>query len=241
MSAEEKFGLMDLVDEIVFSLPDDQKANIASKIKSEFLSSAWQRLGALSHDLTLVVMGKSGYGKSTTLNKLVGESIFQTSDVEACTRSMQSVDYQMCPDSDAHYLSIADLPRLGQNPERDEEYIELYASVLQKSHLVLYLLRADQRDFSIDRWAFSRLFTTAEARRKMLIAVNAVDKIEPLNRSRPFALSREQSANVDLRLRTIAQEFDIPLSRIHPYSAAEDLGVDKICSAICSHLLKHVK
>jgi predicted GTPase len=228
-------SLSDLIDTREAFAPLQGRRTVVSNL------SAWGRRGAVSHDLTLVVMGKSGYGKSTTLNKLVGEAIFPTSDVEACTRSMQSVDYQMCPDSQAHYLSIADLPGLGENPERDEEYIGLYSSVLEKSHLIVYLLRADQRDFSIDHWAFSRLFTTAAGRRKVLIAVNAVDKIEPLNRFRPFALSPEQSANVDRRLQAIAQEFDIPLSRIHPYSAVEDFGVDKICKAICSHLLEHVE
>lgn len=227
--------LSDLIDTRAAFAPLQGRRTRASDL------SAWRRRGKISHDLTLVVMGKSGYGKSTTLNKLVGESLFQTSDIAACTRSMQSVDYQMCADSGDHYLSIADLPGLGENPERDEEYVALYASVLAKSQLVLYLLRADQRDFSIDRWAFSRLFPTVAARQKVLLAVNAIDKIEPLNRSRPFALSAEQSANVERRVRAVAKEFGVLPSRVHAYSAAEDVGIDQLCSAICTQLLKHVE
>ena len=57
-------------------------------------ATLWNRSNGDSYDLTVVAMGKTGYGKSTTLNTLLGESAFETSDIGGCTRRLQSVEYR---------------------------------------------------------------------------------------------------------------------------------------------------
>ena len=59
-----------------------------------------------SHDLQVVFLGKSGYGKSSLVNALSGLPAMATSDVEACTRVAQSVEYAIRP---GNFLSLADL------------------------------------------------------------------------------------------------------------------------------------
>lgn len=113
----------------------------------------WQRAEGTrhSHDLQVVFLGKSGYGKSSLVNALCGLPAMATSDVAACTRVIQSVEYAIHPE---HYLSLADLPGLGESQQRDREYLRLYREIIRKADVVVYALRADCRDYSIDLRAF---------------------------------------------------------------------------------------
>jgi predicted GTPase len=79
----------------------------------------------------VVAMGKTGYGKSTTLNTLLGEEAFETSDIGGRTRRLQSVDYHFCVPNDKYYCSFADLPGLGENRALDIEYYPLYRNTLR--------------------------------------------------------------------------------------------------------------
>ncbi len=54
----------------------------------------WDYAGTPSRTIQTIVICKSGYGISTTLNRIVGREVFETSDVEACTMEMYSADHQ---------------------------------------------------------------------------------------------------------------------------------------------------
>ena len=54
----------------------------------------WDYAGTPSRTIQTIVICKSGYGISTTLNRIVGREVFETSDVESCTMEMYSADHQ---------------------------------------------------------------------------------------------------------------------------------------------------
>lgn len=200
-------------------------------------ASIWQRDNGNSHDVQVIAIGKTGYGKSTTLNQLVGEEVFETNDIHGCTRAMQSAEYRFQTAKGQCYFSLADLPGIGEKPELDKRYIALYRQAIQKAHLAIYFLRADQRDYSIDLLAFSELFKTASERRKVILVINAVDKIEPLNRCLSFELSWEQVQSLELKLTQVSAKFDVPEDRIVAVSAIEQFNLDKLIHKIAEHLL----
>ena len=191
----------------------------------------WNRSGKTSEELQIIVMGKTGYGKSTLLNRLAGRNVFRTSDTQACTRQMESVDFPL-PYGRNQYFSLADLPGIGENPQRDREYIDLYRRTLRQASLVVYVLRADQRDFSKDEWAFSELFPTDVQRSKVVVALNAVDKIEPLCRSLPFQLFPEQVRNLVRKIRTVSSTLKIDEHQIVPVSAEEGYGIKDLVESM---------
>ena len=191
----------------------------------------WNRNGKTSEDVQIVVMGKTGYGKSTLLNRLVGEDVFRTSDTQACTRRMESADFPLLFGRN-QYFSLADLPGIGEHPQRDREYIDLYRRTLRQASLVVYVLRADQRDFSKDEWAFSELFPTDVQRSKVVVALNAVDKIEPLCRSLPFQLFPEQVRNLVRKIRTVSSTLKIEEHQIVPVSAEEGYGIKDLVESM---------
>lgn len=190
----------------------------------------WQRGNGASqsHDLQVVFLGKSGYGKSSLVNALSGLPAMATSDVAACTRVIQSVEYAIHP---GHYLSLADLPGLGESQQRDQEYLTLYRDILEKADVVVYTLRADCRDYSIDQRAFAELFSLADQGQKVVIALNGCDKIEPLQRQYSQTPSSAQRQNIERKVADLHRLFP-GMTNIVPCSAATGWNLDQLGEAI---------
>jgi predicted GTPase len=101
-------------------------------------------------------------------------------------------------------------------------------------------VRADQRDYSIDEKTFKQLFKTQEQRSKVVLALNCVDKIEPINRKLPFQPSKEQLRNIEEKVNTLSSLFGLPTSRIIPYSAVEEWNLNGLMDTI-AEVLKQSK
>lgn len=184
--------------------------------------------GALSHHAQVAFFGKSGYGKSSTVNSFFGDSILKTSDVEACTRRCESLDFELSPNC---YLSLADFPGIGESQYRDKEYLQMYADFLSLSTVIVYVLRADQRDLAIDEAACKTLFPDSDAKKKVIFALNCCDKIEPINRSKSVEPSPEQHQNINSKVNLIHKIFN-PINSIVPYSAATGWNINKLADEI---------
>lgn len=195
----------------------------------------WRRpdSGGTSHDLQVVVLGKSGYGKSSLINALTGGRYMQTSDVAACTRTVQCVDYRI---REGHYLSLADLPGLGESADRDAEYLPLYARMLAKADLTLYVLRADSRDLAIDEQAFARLFPTPAQRARVILVVTACDKAAPVQRAAAREPSPAQMQTIEARLASLRRQFP-DVARIVPCSADTGWNLERLCDTLVEQLL----
>lgn len=196
----------------------------------------WSRANDHSHDLMVIAMGKTGYGKSTTLNRLLVEEAFETSDTTSCTRNLQSVEYRFDAPDDQYYCSFADLPGLGESRALDLEYYPLYRNTLHCAQVVLYFVRADQRDYSVDQHAFTELVQASGSTSKVILVLNAVDKIEPLNRALPFVLSRQQKLALAEKIAVLHGIFGVPESSIIPVSGTEGFNLEVLADAIVHKL-----
>lgn len=156
--------------------------------------SHWNYIDQTTYELQVMFIGKTGYGKSTTLNKLVGLDVFQTSDVSVCTKDLYNSMYRI--DSQIpSFFTISDLPGIGESNYADNHYYDWYKEMLMYSQVVVYLLRADQRDFAVDEILFNNMFTNHKEKSKVILALNYADKVEPINRRQ--GLSPEQRNNLE--------------------------------------------
>jgi small GTP-binding protein len=185
---------------------------------------------AIEEDTYVLFIGKTGYGKSTTINKLIGKELFNTSDVESCTRECEAAKFLFANQKGS--LHLIDLPGIGETMDLDIDYLNLYSSLIENSTLVTYILRADQRDFSIDLKAFQTLFLDEEDKNKVIIGLNYVDKIEPINRSFPLILSEAQKKNLEMKLDDISSTFSINKENIIPFSASGEWQLNQLYKKI---------
>ena len=168
-----------------------------------------------SYDKMILFVGKSGYGKSTTVNAFFGKKLLETSEVAACTRVCQCLEFHV---GNNHWLSLGDLPGVGENIERDNEYLKLYSEFFDYASVIVHVLRADTRDYSIDEHMTAKLINTPRMKEKVIYALGQCDKIEPLNRKISPTPSSDQLKNISLKLREVMDKF-LPKNPVVPYSA----------------------
>lgn len=194
----------------------------------------WIRNDKYSYDLQIMFIGKTGYGKSTILNSILNKNVFQTDNIESCTKILQCVDFKISEIQNT-YISFADLPGLGESCNSDKIYIDWYKKMLKKSVLTVYLLRADQRDYVIDKRIFNELKLNKS---NVIIALNFIDKIEPIpkERNQNKFLSNKQKLNLKKKIHQIAGDFQISLNNIVPVCALKKLYVKNLVKEICANL-----
>lgn len=183
----------------------------------------WGYEDKTTYSLQIMFIGKTGYGKSTTLNRLVGKDVFDTSDVSVCTKDLYTSMYRINRNIPS-FLMISDLPGIGETNYADQHYFDWYKEMFEKSNVVVYVLRADQRDFAVDEQIINSMFSTSEDKKKLLLAINYADKIEPVNRK--AGLSYIQLENLEKRMADVSRIFNISKDNILYYSAADEINVD---------------
>ncbi|HEB6950064.1 TPA: GTPase family protein [Salmonella enterica subsp. enterica serovar Hvittingfoss] len=119
------------------------------------------------------IMGKSGVGKSSLCNELFRGEVSPVSDVNACTRDVLRFRLR----SGRHSLVIVDLPGVGENGQRDQEYRALYRHMLPELDLVLWVIKADDRALSVDEQFWHGVMRPFQ--QQVLFVLNQADKIEP--------------------------------------------------------------
>ncbi|WP_227727110.1 GTPase family protein [Yersinia proxima] len=149
------------------------------------------------------IMGKTGAGKSSLCNALFQGEVTPVSDVNACTRD----ELRFRLSSGEHSLILVDLPGVGESEQRDSEYESLYRRILPELDLILWVIKADDRAFSVDERFYRRVMKGYQQR--VLFVVNQADKIEPCHEwyVTGNAPSPHQLVNIEARLESIRQLF----------------------------------
>jgi predicted GTPase len=185
--------------------------------------------GNTTYDKMVFFIGKTGFGKSSTVNAITGLDFMATSDVSACTRECNTLEYRVSED---YFVSIADLPGVGENAERDQQYREMYRDFLQLASAVVYVLRVDSREFAIDMKVLERLKKDIPGiEKRLLLVVGQCDKAEPVSRRWHGQPSMEQFRTIHARVEEVERIFS-PHYPVLPYSAATGWYLDVLVDGI---------
>ncbi|MCI4217344.1 GTPase family protein [Dickeya dianthicola] len=146
------------------------------------------------------IMGKTGAGKSSLCNALFAGEVSPVSDVTACTREPLSFRLQV----GERFMTIVDLPGIGESGVRDIEYAALYRQQLPRLNLVLWLIKADDRALAVDEH-FYRQVIGESYRHKVLFVISQADKVEPTSSGNK--LSTEQKQNISRKIGLLHELF----------------------------------
>ena len=148
-----------------------------------------QQINRLTHyEPVIGIMGKTGAGKSSLCNALFVGEISPVSDVAACTREPLRFRLQV----GERYMTLVDLPGVGESGARDTEYAGLYREQLPRLDLVLWLIKADDRALAVDEHFYHQVIGEAY-RHKVLFVISQSDKAEPTSGGGPLSTAQKQN------------------------------------------------
>lgn len=168
-----------------------------------------QQINQFTHyEPVIGIMGKTGAGKSSLCNALFAGEVSPVSDVSACTREPLRFRFQV----GERFMTLVDLPGVGESGARDTEYAALYREQLPRLDLVLWLIKADDRALAVDEHFYRKVIGEAH-RHKVLFVISQSDKAEPTTRG--DKLSTEQKQNISRKICLLHELFQ----PVHPVCA----------------------
>lgn len=131
------------------------------------------------HNAKIGIFGVTGVGKSSLFNALSGYKKAKVSDISACTREPQSITIKS-NDNDTFGITLIDVPGVGETIERDKEYIDLYKKLSTTLDLIIWVVKADDRSYSITESIYTNILEKNKENCPVLFVINQIDKIEPI-------------------------------------------------------------
>ncbi|RZA65553.1 YfjP family GTPase [Citrobacter koseri] len=147
------------------------------------------------------IMGKTGAGKSSLCNALFAGEVSPVSDVAACTREPLRFRLQV----GERFMTIVDLPGVGESESRDAEYAAMYRQQLPRLDLVLWLVKADDRALAVDE-RFYRQVIGEDHQHKVMFVISQADKIEPVS-GNAEGLSMPQQVSISCKIQILNSLF----------------------------------
>lgn len=159
------------------------------------------------------VFGNSGVGKSSLCNALFGKDVAKISDVKACTRKPQEI--LIGSEDGEGGIVLVDVPGIGEDPKHQEQYTELYKSLVPELDLVLWTIKADDRNYASGLDAYKTVFADEE-HTPVVFVITQTDKtndIEDWNHEE-YQPGDSQIKNIAVKENDVSRRFKIPASNI---------------------------
>ncbi|MDH6107700.1 50S ribosome-binding GTPase [Anabaenopsis tanganyikae CS-531] len=183
----------------------------------------------------VAIIGKTGVGKSTTINALFGlqEKVSHT------THGTTEASKKIIELPQGGKLEVIDMPGLGEDIELDKEYTEIYQRTLPEADVVLYVIQGNLKALTEDEKILRDIVQNVMGNLKgrLVVGLNQVDKIGPGTWNTRFNFpSPEQEDNINRRCQYIQEKLSSALSieveQVEYYSAEKRYRLYNLLTAI---------
>ncbi|SEN01131.1 MULTISPECIES: ribosome biogenesis GTP-binding protein YihA/YsxC [Stigmatella] len=192
-------------------------------IDAQFVITATEPKGYPSgHAAEVAFVGRSNVGKSSMINTLTGrKKLVRVSNTPGRTRTLNFFDVELDRDGHRHQVRLADLPGYGfaKASKADRvQWDEMITTYLDKRHrleVVVSIIDAEVGPTPDDLQTLDYL---QEKDRRVLVVATKIDRLTKARR-KP-------------RIQALAQQLDLPLEAVIPFSSVDRTGVDEVWNAL---------
>jgi small GTP-binding protein len=158
------------------------------------------------------VFGNSGVGKSSLCNALFGKEVAKISDVEACTRKPQEI----LLGSESGGIVLVDVPGIGEDPTHQKEYTALYKSLVPELDLVLWAIKADDRNYASALDSYQEVFSSSKSAPPVLFVVTQTDKTNDTEDwdHQDYKPGGTQNGNIAIKENDVSRRFGVTAKQI---------------------------
>lgn len=224
------------------ALFDKIERNTGRKFSREERDKVDRKLSeVLSYQPRIGFFGKTGVGKSSLCNALFGDEICEINDVEACTRHVKEVFLQVGNDKG---LKLIDVPGVGESGEKNTEYSKLYQELLPELDAVLWILKGDDRAYSVDETYYKEIVKPhIDQGKPLFFVLNQIDKVEPYREwdEKNAAPGPKQGQNINQKIIAVRTIFDLNRIQVIAVSAREKYNLIELIDAIVEELPREKK
>ena len=177
-----------------FLNPELQKALIGKNLTqgtfNENFQHIWQYFNERNIAPRIILAGKTGVGKSSIINALLGEEVCEIGVIPT-TKEEQQISWST-PKGE---LLIVDFPGFGEAEKATETYDQNIRDLgASEGHLLLLVLKADDRALEEENLFLEKWQKANIDKIPTLIVVNQIDKMKPARDWQPKVLNLEVPA-----------------------------------------------
>jgi predicted GTPase len=150
---------------------------------------------------TVVFFGKTGAGKSSTLNKMFDLEL-NTDAAIACTKIPEPII--VAPSTHKNFplkeIRVVDMPGIGESIEADEVYTPFYEKWIPLANSLVWVTQADTRAYKRDQIFLETLIPLFHSSLFLTIALNKVDCLGVDEEELSFDVGLRQPSKAQLKL-----------------------------------------
>jgi predicted GTPase len=204
-----------------------------------------QGINVMTDDLfTVLFFGKTGAGKSSTLNALFNFNL-SVGHAEACTKvpSVQCLAKSQLDLFQHEQIRVIDMPGIAESIEADKVYLPFYEEWIPKVHSLVWVTQADTRAYKQDEIFLSKLIPLFQPNLNFTVALNKIDYLGVDENAIGFDKELKQPSQAQLKeipikvsdvygifKNVIKDTIIFEQDQIVPYSSFYQWGLDSLKS-----------